>query len=300
MVLCGMRATVMGGRPTLLSRRLCATVAAGRHQTPVVDALWKKRAELKARDAQAVDSTPHERTMVTKSAAETANSLTYAFSTDATLADTYANPWGNVRVGRLLEDLDALAGTIAFEHCHTAGEDDQLIVTASVDRIVYRRRPSLDDDIVLEGRVTWVGRSSMEIGMRAAGTSSASEPFLEASFTFVARDPKTNRSASINPLEVAEGSEAARDFQLGQQRDDARKELRKRSKASVLGHALDDDAMRTAHALLARSKPLLSMPTLADPGEVLLQETRLSNAFIAQPQQRNTAVRSPIGAHECH
>lgn len=33
------------------------------------------------------------------------------------------------------------------------------------------------------------------------------------------------------------------------------------------------------------------MPTLADPSEVLLAETRLHNALIAQPQQRNTAGR---------
>jgi hypothetical protein len=28
----------------------------------------------------------------------------------------YRNPWGGVRVGRLLEDLDSLAGNIAFDH----------------------------------------------------------------------------------------------------------------------------------------------------------------------------------------
>ena len=28
----------------------------------------------------------------------------------------YRNPWGFVRIGRILEDLDSLAGTIAFSH----------------------------------------------------------------------------------------------------------------------------------------------------------------------------------------
>lgn len=28
----------------------------------------------------------------------------------------YRNPWGNVRMGRLLEDLDSLAGNVAYAH----------------------------------------------------------------------------------------------------------------------------------------------------------------------------------------
>jgi acyl-coenzyme A thioesterase 9 len=28
----------------------------------------------------------------------------------------YKNPWGYVRIGRVLEDLDSLAGSIAFAH----------------------------------------------------------------------------------------------------------------------------------------------------------------------------------------
>lgn len=28
----------------------------------------------------------------------------------------YRNPWGAVRIGRLLEDLDSLAGNVAFRH----------------------------------------------------------------------------------------------------------------------------------------------------------------------------------------
>ena len=80
-----------------------------------------------------------------QSPSESANSITYPLSTDENLADTYRNPWGQVRAGRLLEDLDALAGTVAFDHCQTPGEPDLHIVTASVDRIVYRHRPNLQE-----------------------------------------------------------------------------------------------------------------------------------------------------------
>ena len=269
------------------ARWLCASP--GRHQTPIVDQLWRKRAEMRDRQQSVPDNSPNERKLISKSPSMSANSITYAFESDAELRDQYRNPWGNVRVGRLLEDLDALAGTVAFEHCQAPGEQPLLLVTASVDRIVYRHRPNLKDDIVVTGQPNWVGRSSMEIGIVARSTW-AEEAFLEASFTFVARDPETNRPASINPLKCETDEEAAR-FKLGQARDEARKALRKRAKESALGHALDEETTASAHELLVRSKRLLSMPALADPGEILLSETRLQNALIAQPQQRNTAGR---------
>jgi acyl-coenzyme A thioesterase 9 len=272
------------------ARLLCATTSAGRHQTPIVDALWRKRAETKAAEAGVVDERPGSRELVEKAPQQSSNSMLYAFSSDERLADTYRNPWGHVRVGRLLEDLDALAGTIAFDHCHTPGEPDMHLVTASVDRIVYRHRPNLKDDITFEGMPTWVGRSSMEIGMRATA-SWTEEPFLEAAFTFVARDPQTNRPAAINPLAIPAEGEEARRFAVGAQRDAARKALRQLAKESPTGHTLDQETILSAHDLLAQSKRLLSMPALADPTEILMSETRLHNALIAQPQQRNTAGR---------
>jgi len=143
-----------------------------------VDLLWQKRTEAKKRAVQltAVSGSNKEekaeRVPQPKTAESSATSVVYGFSdpTNSLLVDHYRNPWGFLRVGRLLEDLDALAGTIAFEHCRV--DDplvlDQHLVTASVDRIRYTHRPNLKDDIKLSGQVTWVGRSSMEILMRAS------------------------------------------------------------------------------------------------------------------------------------
>lgn len=276
------------------ARALCAASRAGRFQTPIVDTLWRKRAAAKARAEFEASQTETlydgERRLIEKSPLDSANAVTYALSTDEALADTYRNPWGHVRAGRLLEDLDALAGTVAFDHCQAAGERDLHIVTASVDRIVYRDRPSLDADLTLSGRVTWVGRSSMEIAMQAT-SSTAAAPFVEATFSFVARDAATGKAARINPLRVADGSADAAAFALGQQRDDNRKAQRKLAKSNLYGHALDDDAQGAAHELLEEAKRLISMPALADSAEILLSQTTLQNALTCQPQQRNTAGR---------
>jgi acyl-coenzyme A thioesterase 9 len=39
----------------------------------------------------------------------------YGFSTDYILREQYRDPWNEVRIGKLLEDLDALAGTISVK-----------------------------------------------------------------------------------------------------------------------------------------------------------------------------------------
>lgn len=46
-----------------------------------------------------------------------------------------------------------------------------------------------------------------------------------------------------------------------------------------------------ANALLEEASHLLTMPTLANKSDILLSDTRLHNALITQPQQRNTAGR---------
>ena len=75
---------------------------------------------------------------------------------------------------------------MAFRHIDD--EDPEtcapLIVTASIDRIKISHRANLRDDIIANGRVTWVGRSSVEL-MMSLTASWTEEPWLVAYFTFV-------------------------------------------------------------------------------------------------------------------
>eukprot|EP00429_Kryptoperidinium_foliaceum_P016895 CAMPEP_0176037844 /NCGR_PEP_ID=MMETSP0120_2-20121206/18751_1 /TAXON_ID=160619 /ORGANISM="Kryptoperidinium foliaceum, Strain CCMP 1326" /LENGTH=433 /DNA_ID=CAMNT_0017371235 /DNA_START=29 /DNA_END=1330 /DNA_ORIENTATION=- len=269
---------------------------AGIHQTPIVDQLWAKRKQAQQQAAAVAPAEPSksgERVLVSKTPEDSAQSVTYQFSNPEKqwLVDKYRNPWGHVRPGRLFEDLDALAGTIAFEHCRGTNpqEKNLHIVTASVDRIKYLHRPNLEDNLVLAGKVTYVGRSSMEIHMKAQAEWSDA-PFMESTFTFVARDPDTGRAAQINPLKVS-GPEQEALFDMGAKRDAARKEARKLAKESAVGRPLDSRAMKTAHALMAEAQPLITMPSLANQRDVLMSSTRLQNTFMTMPQQRNTAGR---------
>lgn len=52
----------------------------------------------------------------------------------------YRNPWDGVRIGRLLEDMDSLAGFVAFDHADDGDPATRppLLVTATVEAIRVR------------------------------------------------------------------------------------------------------------------------------------------------------------------
>lgn len=214
--------------------------------------------------------------------------IPYLFSQDQFLLETYRNPWGEMRFGKILEDLDALAGNIAFNHVALEGNDLlPLIVTAGVDRIRVRRRPNIDSDQYLSGKVTWVGSSSMEIRMRIAENENGAPEWLEAYFTFVTLHPETKKAINIPPL-IPETDEERVHFELGAVKAQARKEAR-RNKVE-LGRPLSEQSVKIdarAKLLLEEAGPLLQMPSLADPNTMLISQTVQSNAMVAQPQARN-------------
>lgn len=83
--------------------------------TSITTQLWRGRAAKRAADQAAVGSPGNpQHALVPKTPKPT--SIRYPFASDAVLREEYCNPWGKVRLGKLLEDLDSLAGTIAFEH----------------------------------------------------------------------------------------------------------------------------------------------------------------------------------------
>jgi acyl-coenzyme A thioesterase 9 len=240
--------------------------------------------------------------------------VSYPFSTDTLLWEAYRNPWGQMRLGRLFEDLDALAGNIAFFHVHnnsnstshqatvkTSERDYPIIVTASVDRIRLRHRPQAGSDQKLSGQVTWTGTSSMEIRMQCSTCNAASDSggspqqqqeWLEAYVTFVTLDPHTKKPMRI-PTVVPESNEEKASFAAGEARAAARKLRRKvpamASHLSTPSTSMNGGAVidTIAKQLMIEAGPLLTMPSLADPHVILLKNTVMQNAMIAQPQSSN-------------
>lgn len=247
---------------------------------PIVNRLWTARAAAK----RAVEGVEIDMDRP-RPPSESVTKISYDFSRDEFLREAYRNPFGQMRFGKVLEDLDALAGNIAFAHV----QDPKLtIVTASVDRIRLSAPPNLDSDQHLSGKVTYVGTSSMEIRMQCKDTKdpSSDDPWMEAYFTFVAVDPETKRPLKIPPLDPQTWLEKDQ-FEAGRRRAQLRKEARQKRKN--FDTPLDPEVEMEALKLLREAGPLLNIPSLANPHCILVEQTKLQNCEIAQPQTKNLA-----------
>lgn len=72
----------------------------------------------------------------------------------------HANNMGHVFGGVILSMMDRCAAISAFRHSR------QAVVTASIDRVDFREPIHLGDLLVMKASVNFVGRTSMEVGVR--------------------------------------------------------------------------------------------------------------------------------------
>jgi acyl-CoA hydrolase len=72
----------------------------------------------------------------------------------------HANNLGQVFGGVVLAMMDRAAAVAAIRHCRTT------CVTASIDRVDFREPIRVGDLVVMRASVNYVGRTSMEVGVR--------------------------------------------------------------------------------------------------------------------------------------
>ncbi|ONH92633.1 hypothetical protein PRUPE_8G185500 [Prunus persica] len=262
----------------------------GMYQSPVTNALWEARSKIFERFfLDPPKDAPPQSELLNKTPAQSRTTILYNFSSDYILREQYRDPWNEVRIGKLLEDLDALAGTISVKHC---SDDDcttrpLLLVTASVDKIVLKKPISVDIDLNIVGAVIWVGRSSIEIQLEVTqsskeGSDNSDSVALSANFIFVARDSKTGKAAPVNRI----SPETEREKLLFEEAE-ARNNLRKRKRGGGDKREFENGEVNRLETLLAEGRIFCDMPALADRDSILLRDTRLENSLICQPQQRN-------------
>ena len=144
--------------------------------------------------AEAARLIPKDLSHVTKTPSDSLLRLALPFGSDAALRARFVTVNGRLRIGLLLEELDAFAATAAQLHCDDGRADTPppLLVTAAFDRLdllVYPLRADVDLEIV--GCVTYVGRTSLNVDLDVVplgGAGAGAGPFMSASSTFVARD----------------------------------------------------------------------------------------------------------------
>jgi acyl-CoA hydrolase len=72
----------------------------------------------------------------------------------------HANNMGHVFGGVILSMMDKCAAIAAFRHSRAG------VVTVSIDRVDFREPIHLGDLVVMKASINYVGRSSMEVGVR--------------------------------------------------------------------------------------------------------------------------------------
>ncbi|ORY49769.1 Thioesterase/thiol ester dehydrase-isomerase [Rhizoclosmatium globosum] len=230
------------------------------------------------------------------------------FRQDASLRDEYSSHFGKIRVGKVLEDLDALGGYIAY--LHVVGASIPLaVVTASVDRMDMHGELPVDRDVSLSGHVSYVGKSSMEVtikvmavlpesGITLADMDSikflktplpasalSDQLILTAKFIMVSLDPATQRP-SPSPQLILETDAEKELFALG-----AAHKSRKLQSAqnSLAQHPPTPSELSLVHTLYKEYMQYLDPSTGKQKPENVtwMEDTKLQNTVLTFPQDRN-------------
>jgi len=131
------------------------------------------------------------------------------------------NGYSRLFGGMLLSWADMTAGIVARRHAGTN------ITTAAIDNLRFIAPAHANDLVVLCGRVTWTGRTSMEICVESYVESLKGERKLinQAFFVIVALDDEEHPTP-VPPLLPQSEKEKA-DFAAGEERSRQRKANRK-------------------------------------------------------------------------
>ena len=115
-------------------------------------------------------------------------------ASDLEFREKYLGSSGNIRVGRLLEDMDIFSVHLVYKHVQNPLRPPDMvvspwmIVTGLVDQIDFTGVLRPDCDIRISGHVTWVGQSSAETTLHLEQAFDGSwVKITEAKFVLIAR-----------------------------------------------------------------------------------------------------------------
>lgn len=210
---------------------------------------------------------------------ETSKDLTLPFATDGALRRRFMvvdEPLaGNIRFDLLLEILDSLAEETALDYARRFAPEGR-VVTAAIDNILLRDPADVTRDLDLHARINYVGRSSLEVGIRMEHPGERRVHLASCYFTMVARsgDGESSRSVLLEPLEYADDLERKR----------RRKAVERREAYKSEQAISDEPPSREEYALLAGLHAAQEEPGFTGS---LIGELVTSNWERMYPEQEN-------------
>ncbi|GAA5860449.1 hypothetical protein JCM3774_000425 [Rhodotorula dairenensis] len=223
--------------------------------------------------------------------------LDLPFSKDSGLREQYVGGISKVRMGRLMEDFDSLAGAAAYRHVLPDGVDIAAahkygfyLVTAAVDRMDLLRPLHNADgsipDIRISGHVSYTTSSSLEVFLRMATIPSS--PSEESSTILIGRFAMACRSAKGGKHRVPEllvdGPEEQAMWSMGR---DMREGKKKRSSASLTKTPPTEEEAAMLHDLFLQKPELYDRKASTPSNIIFMSDTRITSANLMHPAERN-------------
>lgn len=133
---------------------------------------------------------------------------------------SHLNGYGRVFGGVILQWIDVIFGVVARRH---AGCE---VTTAAIDHLAFLAPAHVNDTIVLAGRVTWVGRSSMEVCVDTyVEALSGRRSLVNVAYAVMVAIDENERPVEAPEL-ILETDEEKRAFAQGERRQQQRKRAR--------------------------------------------------------------------------
>lgn len=134
---------------------------------------------------------------------------------------SHINHYGRLFGGQLLYWIDELAGIVAIRHSGT------IVTTAAIDNLQFRAPAYEGDMIVLQGQVTYVGRTSMEVRVDTFTESlNGSRQMINRAYIDMVAIDGEGKPVEVPGL-IPETEEEKREYEAAAQRRAQRKERRK-------------------------------------------------------------------------
>jgi acyl-CoA hydrolase len=140
-----------------------------------------------------------------------------AFTLSQFMQPEHSNSQGRVHGGVVLKLCDECGGIVAARHSRRP------VVTVTVDSVTFHRPIALGSLLLIHGRITYVGRTSLEVELRVEAENLLTGEISHtnsAYFVYVALDNE-RRPTPVPPLELQNDDERRR-FELGRIRQAAR------------------------------------------------------------------------------
>lgn len=152
-----------------------------------------------------------DRSVISKTVAESAVSLGQFMNPE------HANSLGNVHGGHILKLCDECGGIVAARHARRPS------VTVAIDSMTFHEPVRVGQLLMLQGRITYVGRTSMEVEVRVEAENLLTGEHTHtnsAYFIYVALDEQ-GQPTEVPRLDLVNEDERRR-YEEGRQRQEHR------------------------------------------------------------------------------